>query len=146
MVKSDLILDLPEKNFETCDIIIMSKKRRREISAVQIQLIEIYDDLANPDEEIRLKAAQNLLLKIDSYTSEQLHEILRRLIRGLCSGRKAARIGFSIALTELQVQLFGPKGANTTLASVSDVIETLDKQTSVGGNVSGQVYHTQSSE
>lgn len=118
----------------------MSKKRHREIPAIQIQLIEIYDDLANPDEEIRLRAAQNLLLKVDSYTSEQLHEILRRLIRGLCSGRKAARLGFSVALTELLVQLFGPKAANTSLASVSDVIETLDKQTCVGGNVSGQVF------
>lgn len=125
----------------------MSKKRRRDIPAVNTELVEVYDDLANEDEEIRLKAAQNLLLKVDSLNSEQLHEILRRLIRGLCSGRKAARLGFSIALTELQVQLFGPNAVNqSSQISVSDVVETLDEQTRVTGNASGQVFDAQISK
>lgn len=118
----------------------MSKKRRREVIAVNTQLIEIYEDLSNRDEEIRLKAAKNLLLSIHSYAREQVHEILRRLVKGLCSGRKAARLGFSVALTELQVQLFGLDAVNkSSLATVLDVIETLEKETRIGGNVSGQV-------
>lgn len=118
----------------------MSKKRRRQVIAVNTQLIEIYEDLSNPDEDIRLKAAKNLILTINSYTREQVHEILRRLVKGLCSGRKAARIGFSIALTELQVQLFDSDAVNnSSLATVLDVIEALEKETRIGGNVSGQV-------
>lgn len=122
---------------------IMSKKRRREIPAVDVQLIEMYEDLASSDEEVRLKAAQNLMLKFSlkaSLKTEQKHEILRRLIRGLCSGRKAARLGFSIALTEAQIQLFGPNASNElSFISIAEFIEMLKKQTYCGGSVSGQV-------
>lgn len=121
----------------------MSNKRRRELSAVNTQLVEIYEDLANVEEEIRLKAAQSLLLKIApgaGLAREQFYEILRRLIRGLCSGRKAARLGFSIALTEFLIQLLSP---NTSCLSspftIPEVIEVLKKETHIGGNVSGQV-------
>lgn len=120
----------------------MSKKRRRETSAVDTQLVEIYEDLANVEEEIRLKAAQSLLLKIAPETglaSEQLHEILRRLIRGLCSGRKAARLGFSIALTEFLTQLLSPNASHPSPFPISEVVAVLKKETHIGGNVSGQV-------
>lgn len=121
----------------------MSTKRRREISAVDTQLVEIYEDLANVEEDIRLKAAESLLLRIApeaGLASEQFHEILRRLIRGLCSGRKAARLGFSIALTEFLTQLLGPN-ASCLLSpfALPEVIEVLKKETHIGGNVSGQV-------
>lgn len=119
----------------------MSNKRRRETSAVDTQLVEIYEDLANVDEEIRLKAAQTLLLKIApeaGLASEQIHEILRRLIRGLCSGRKAARLGFSIALTEFLIQRLSPT-ASCPLFAIPEVIEVLKTETRIGGNVSGQV-------
>lgn len=91
----------------------MSKKRRREQPAVDTQLVEIYEDLANVDEKIRLRAAHTLLTNFVSNgkaTGDQLNKILRRLIRGLCSCRKAARLGFSIALTEFLTELLGPNG------------------------------------
>lgn len=69
------------------------------------ELIEIYEDLANESEEIRLEAAKNLLAKLPSLSSEQRHRVLGRLFRGLCSGRKAARLGFSVAVTEVLTQL-----------------------------------------
>ena len=120
----------------------MSKKRRRETSSVDTHLEEIYEDLANVEEEIRLKAAQSLLLKIApeaSLASEQLHEILRRLIRGLCSGRKAARLGFSVALTEFLTQLLSPNASHPPPFPISEVVAVLKKETHIGGNVSGQV-------
>lgn len=121
----------------------MSKKRRRELPAVDTQLVEIYDDLANEDAEIRLKAAQSLLKKASpdaGLDSEKLNEILRRLIRGLCSGRKAARLGFSVALTEYLIQLLGP-GSSYSLppTTLHGVIKVLEEQTHVGSNVGGQV-------
>jgi len=121
----------------------MSNKRRREQPAVDTQLVEFYEDLASVDEKSRLKAAHMLLTKfifIENSSGDQLNEILRRLIRGLCSGRKAARLGFSIALTESLTELFGPNARNVPgLQSVKDLIETLKTQTHVGGNASGHV-------
>lgn len=122
----------------------MSKKRRREQPPLDTKLVEIYEDLANVDENIRFKAAHTLLTKFvsnESTTGEQLNEILRRLIRGLCSGRKAARLGFSIALTESLTELFGPNAKGVEgLQDIKDLVETLKAQTDIGGNVSGQVH------
>ena len=122
----------------------MSRKRRREQPATDVQLVEIYEDLASVDEPIRLKAAHALLtnfVSVEAATGDQLNEILRRLLRGLCSGRKAARLGFSIALTECLVQLLGQEGKRKVpgFRSTAELIETLVNQTSASGNVSGQV-------
>lgn len=121
----------------------MSKKRRREQPAVDIQLVEIYEDLANVDENIRLKAAQALLTNFiadENSTGEQLNEILRRLLRGLCSGRKAARLGFSVVLTEVLTELLGQNGNGVAGVQNSlELVETLKVQSQVSSNVSGQV-------
>lgn len=122
----------------------MSKKRRREQSSGDTHLVEIYEDLANENEEVRLKAAQSLLSRFspeNSPADQEVLKTLKRLIRGLCSGRKAARLGFSVALTELLVQLFGPvkKDALSLGLSTAELIDLLKEQTSIGGKVSGQV-------
>lgn len=120
----------------------MSKKRRREQPAIDVKLVEIYEDLANVDENIRLKAAQALLTNFvadGKSTGGQLNEIVRRLFRGLCSGRKAARLGFSIVLTEFLTELLGPGRGVAGFQNILELIETLKKQSQVSGNVSGQV-------
>ena len=86
----------------------MVKKRRRETPNTNETLIEIYDDLANLNEGIRLKAVHSLItIFVCSPQANvgQLNEIFTRLVRGLCSGRKAARIGFSVALTSFLSEL-----------------------------------------
>ena len=127
----------------------MSNKRRREQPSIDTRLVEIYEDLANVDEDVRLKAAQALLTEFvpdGKCTGEQLNEIVRRLLRGLCSGRKAARLGFSVALTELLNELLGPRGKDVAgVQNVLELIETLKKQSQVSGNVSGQVYASEMS-
>ena len=127
----------------------MSKKRRREQPAVDSQLVEIYEDLANVDEIVRLKAAETLLTKFvanGKSTGEQINEIVRRLFRGLCSGRKAARLGFSVVLTELLNEPFDPNAkAVAGMQNVLELIETLKKQSHVPNNVSGQVCSSQMS-
>ena len=121
----------------------MSKKRRREIATVDTRLVEIYEDLANEDEDVQLKAAQALLSLLspsNNPTAEEIEKAVRRLFRGLCSGRKAARLGFSITLTELLGQVFrnasAGDGVKLSLDQVFAILETL---TSPGGNISGQV-------
>src|SRR6516225_9954348 len=125
----------------------MSKKRRREAPSVDTRLVEIYEDLANEDETVQLRAAQAFLSHLspeNNPTEEALRKALRRLFRGLCSGRKAARLGFSITLTELLAQLFpdgndGPREFTLGLEEVLDILESL---TSPAGNISGQVSST----
>lgn len=118
----------------------MSKKRPREATAPDTRLIEIYDDLANEDEEIRLKAAHALLSQFSTKetTIEQQKTILKRLFRGLCSGRKAARLGFSVALTEFLSQVF-LLHIDQQKIKASEIIDLLESQTAADGSMSGQV-------
>ncbi|BCS23970.1 DNA-directed DNA polymerase POL5 [Aspergillus puulaauensis] len=86
-----------------------SRKRRREPINVNTKLVEIYEDLASENDEVRLRAAQALVSQFTpdkNPEDEQIQKTLQRLFRGLCSSRKAARIGFSIALTEVLSQVF----------------------------------------
>ncbi|MCJ1281727.1 DNA-directed DNA polymerase [Xylographa opegraphella] len=119
----------------------MSLKRRREPISVDAQIVEIYEDLANENEEIRLKAAHALLTKVSSEKSpslEALQKILKRLLRGLSSSRKAARLGFSVALTEfLREHCISDQIARPVL-EVAAVINVLEEQTRASAGVSGQ--------
>jgi DNA polymerase phi len=117
----------------------MSKKRPREAVAPDTRLIEIYEDLANEDEEIRLKAAYVLLTQFSTKntTIEQQKTVLKRLFRGLCSGRKAARLGFSVGLTEFLSQVF--LHVDEQEIKASEIIDLLESETTVDGSTSGQV-------
>ncbi|KAK2875593.1 hypothetical protein FQN49_001579 [Arthroderma sp. PD_2] len=121
------------------------KKRRREGVNVDVKLVEIYDDLSNENDEIRLKAASDLLSRFTpdaNPTAEDIEKVLLRLFRGLCSSRKAARLGFSIALTELLSILFSPsedgeKKSQSGL-DVSKTIDLLESNTNTTSSESGQ--------
>ena len=64
---------------------------------------------------------------------------LKRLIRGLCSGRKAARYGFFVAFTELLRQKF-PNGAELPDGiKLEEVLPTISQLTQVGASSLGQV-------
>ncbi|PYH90392.1 putative DNA polymerase V [Aspergillus ellipticus CBS 707.79] len=114
-------------------------KRRREAFNVDTKLVEIYEDLASEKDEIRLKAAQALVSQFTADknpTDEQIQKAVQRLFRGLCSSRKAARIGFSIALTELLSQVFGsPRDSEL---NVSAIVNIWESQTNATGGESGQ--------
>lgn len=122
----------------------MSKKRHCVPPSVDTQLVEIYDDLANEDEKIRLKAAI-AFSKTNSpnniHSPEQLSKVLRRLIRGLCSGRKAARHGFSIALTEFLYQHWGNSHGSDASLQITGLIDNLIKLTEATGKANGQVRY-----
>ena len=70
--------------------------------------MELYDELASNEEGRRIKAAEELVKKIisghqsgNAENGVELTYALNRLIKGLGSGRESARLGFSIALTEV---------------------------------------------
>jgi DNA polymerase phi len=117
----------------------MSKKRKRE---VDVELVQVYEGLADDAESVRLQAAYNLVSKIfkPGVTSdEQIRTILTRLFRGICSGRKSARLGFSVALTEFlsQLPLAGESSPDTELSAAA-VVDILEAQTVPEGGTSGQ--------
>ncbi|RHZ56958.1 hypothetical protein CDV55_101381 [Aspergillus turcosus] len=117
-----------------------SKKRRREPFNVDTKMVEIYEDLANEKDEIRLKAAQALVSQFTpdkKPTDEQIRKALQRLFRGLCSSRKAARIGFSIALTEILTQIFAAPREESGV-TIPAVVGIWESQSSSSGSESGQ--------
>ncbi|RHZ47449.1 DNA-directed DNA polymerase POL5 [Aspergillus thermomutatus] len=117
-----------------------SKKRRREPFNVDTKLVEIYEDLANEKDEIRLKAAQALVSQFTpdkNPPDEQIRRALQRLFRGLCSSRKAARIGFSIALTEILTQIFAAPRESSEV-TVPAVMGIWESQSNSSGSESGQ--------
>ena len=118
----------------------MSNKRPREPKAVDTELVEIYDDLAHQDEQIRLPAAHRLLTNFSDPSKTSLDQhwaILKRLFRGLCSSRKAARLGFSVAATELLSAVFSSYVREHTIET-AEIVDLLENETVVEGNVSGQ--------
>ncbi|KAJ5598224.1 hypothetical protein N7537_008308 [Penicillium hordei] len=117
-----------------------SKKRRREPHNVDVKLVELYEDLASEKDDIRLKAAQALVSQFtpdQNPADEQIKKVLSRLFRGLCSSRKAARIGFSIALTEILTQVFSSP-RETSRFTFSDALNLWESQSSSYGSESGQ--------
>lgn len=118
-----------------------ARKRRREAYNVDTKLVEIYEDLASEKDEIRLKAAQGLISQFTpdkNPTDDQIKKTLQRLFRGLCSSRKAARIGFSVALTELLTQIFSVKREDAEF-SFDDVLKIWASLSNSSGSESGQV-------
>jgi DNA polymerase phi len=77
---------------------------------------ELYDLLSSIDENDRKAASDRIVSTLLGADGEEgapepvlERHVCKRLIRGLASSRKAARVGFSLALTEILQQLFGPK-------------------------------------
>lgn len=117
----------------------MSKKRKRE---VDIELVKVYEALADENESERLQAALTLvssIFKPGVTSEEQTKSILTRLFRGICSGRKAARLGFSVALTELLSELpISSDATPITTVSAASVVDILEAHTIPEGGTSGQ--------
>lgn len=138
----------------------MSKKRKHGASADAEQSLHekkrpytdddrkratIYERLADESNEVRIQAAQDLLHELapqnNTDKGKGIENALRRLIRGLCSGRKAARFGFFIALTELLRDLYGKerKYSPENVPSIEQTLERIGSLTKLETKVHGQV-------
>ncbi|TKA73437.1 hypothetical protein B0A55_06092 [Friedmanniomyces simplex] len=81
-----------------------SRRRRLEDGEANTKLAQAYNDLADEIPSVRLRGAGDLCKYLTAESPDQAHHIdiaLDRLVKGLCSGRKAARLGFSVALSEV---------------------------------------------
>lgn len=105
----------------------------------------LYELLGSEDPSDRINAADAIisgLLGEVSVAESVLHRHLaNRLFRGLASGRNAARVGFSLVLTELLSQLFGKKdvaGARYPDLTFDKVLQTLVDKTQPNGSLPGK--------
>jgi DNA polymerase phi len=114
-------------------------KRTRVVPEEDRKLAAILEQLADEDADTRIKAAKDLLELLANASRELTEKALKRLIRGLCSGRKAARYGFFVAFTELLRQQF-PNGAELPDGiKLEEVLPTISQLTQVGASSLGQV-------
>jgi DNA polymerase phi len=107
--------------------------------------VQLYEQLTSEDSAERLQAGDAIvsgLLSGNGVPEAVLTRHLeRRLFRGLASGRKAARLGFSMVLTEILGQVFGDETplreryANLTFEKLLDILVT---KTKPQGDMSGQ--------
>jgi DNA polymerase phi len=119
-------------------------KRRRQLNEEHLKMIKLYDDLASEADDVRLEAAKRLIVKFspeNKPAAKDVETVLVRLIRGLCSQRKAARVGFSLTLTELLRQILGAKKHEIEglELDISAIIKMVEEKTKVEGNVPGKV-------
>lgn len=103
---------------------------------------KIYDLLGSLDNDERLAAADALITGLLAGTEPALRRHLeKRLFRGLASSRNASRLGFSLVITEILRQLFGPSDLASTKfpgLTFDKVLNILIDATTAGGNVPGQ--------
>ncbi|KAK0108516.1 DNA-directed DNA polymerase [Cadophora gregata] len=107
--------------------------------------VQLYDLLSSEDIEDRLNAANAVLSGLlggNGVEESTLQRHLeRRLFRGLASGRKCARLGFSVVLAEIIGQLFGTKNLAETKypgLTFDKVLGFLIAKTKPDGDLSGQ--------
>ncbi|KAI0125855.1 DNA polymerase phi-domain-containing protein [Xylariales sp. AK1849] len=102
----------------------------------------IYELLGSYDSAEHIAAADALVTGLLSSEEAVLERHLeKRLFRGLASSRNASRVGFSLVLTELLGQLFGPQNlARTKFPSLTfdKVLGILLEKTEPSGNLPGQ--------
>lgn len=121
-----------------------SSKRRKQATQQSFELTKLYERLAAEADDERLAAAKELITKLspdNNPSAEAVENALDRLVKGLCSQRKAARYGFFVTLTEILRQLYtsGDRKIIDLVRNVNGIIELVETRTQPRGNVSGQV-------
>ncbi|XP_030009084.1 myb-binding protein 1A-like protein [Sphaeramia orbicularis] len=104
--------------------------------------LDFFWDLAKPDQEVRLKAVQNLIQYLkNNNKADELEYTLKRLVDGLSHGREAARPGFSLALGQV-LSAFIDISLHSTLERIKEKhnLQTVKKKllrNAVFGNLFG---------
>lgn len=120
----------------------ITPKRKRTYTEQDQKLAKIYDQLADERKEIRIQAAKDLVTEFSAEkepSGEFIEKNLARLIKGLCSSRKHARFGFSVALSELLRQFYCQGKSLEGVPDLGKLIEKFEELTVAHGDVAGQV-------
>lgn len=116
-----------------------SRKRRVEYGQADAKLAALYNDLSEDVKATRLKAAADLIRALADADLEAIDRSLTRLIRGLCSSRKSARSGFSVALIEIFKLTTKPspaeaEGVDLSLSAIIDKILSITQPEETSNN------------
>lgn len=103
---------------------------------VNTELAQIWEKLADDCEETRLDAALELVEYQKQAESDDAEQILRRLFRGLCSGRKNARPGFYVALVGVLSR--SSINSSDSILDHARIISIYEIETKVVGETSGE--------
>ncbi|KAK5712586.1 DNA-directed DNA polymerase [Elasticomyces elasticus] len=117
-----------------------SRKRRLDNGEANVKLTQAYNDLSDEIPSVRLRGAGDLCKYLVAESTDQAHRIdvaVDRLIKGLCSGRKAARLGFSVALSEVLRLAFTVSGQEDGL-TLAKATEKSIRLTRADGKLSRQ--------
>jgi len=125
---------------ENNDTVHPARKRRLEYTEADAQLAKLYNDLSDEVKATRIKAAAGLVRALKDAEPARLDQSLTRLIRGLCSSRKASRSGFFVALVEV-LQLTKPTDSHdnaqfTPLSLIAKVESLTEPEGSANNQVS----------
>ncbi|KAI5856466.1 DNA polymerase phi-domain-containing protein [Tricharina praecox] len=108
--------------------------------------LSLYKPLGDNNEAVRLQAAQQLAgelseLLAGEHTEKSKADVdyaLKRLTRGIGSGRDSARPGFAVVLTEFLTNLAAGGNAEKWGISLDDAVTAVVKNTTPQGHSSGQ--------
>lgn len=123
-----------------------SRKRRIEYTETDAQLASLYNNLSDEVKTVRLKAAAELVRTLAKSSDHIFDRSLTRLIKGLCSSRKAARSGFFIALTEVLrlIPKIKTESAEDVDLSIDGIIKKIKTLSQSDVKASGQVRRSTS--
>ncbi|KAK0291633.1 DNA-directed DNA polymerase [Friedmanniomyces endolithicus] len=131
-----------EDNATASEGVHPSRKRRLEPVEANTALAQAYNDLADEIPSVRLRGAGDICKYLTTESPDQAHRTdaaLDRLVKGLCSGRKAARLGFSVALSEvLRLACSQSKSLDAVDFTLAKVAEKCIHLTRPEGKVSRQ--------
>ncbi|KAG8623531.1 hypothetical protein KVT40_008507 [Elsinoe batatas] len=114
------------------------RKRIQRYTEDDSRLAKWFADLAEEVRSTRLSACKEIILFLEKASKDQKDRILQRLIRGLCSSRKSARLGFSLTFTALLDKLCGHAASADWDYQVSDLLPTVESLTSPPSNANNQ--------
>ncbi|KAK1810536.1 DNA-directed DNA polymerase [Friedmanniomyces endolithicus] len=131
-----------EDNATASEGVHPSRKRRLEHVEANTALAQAYNDLADEIPSVRLRGAGDICKYLTTESPDKAHRTdaaLDRLVKGLCSGRKAARLGFSVALSEvLRLAFSQSKSLDADDFTLAKVVEKCIHLTRPEGKVSRQ--------
>jgi DNA polymerase phi len=130
---------LEEDSIDQDEQVHPSRRRRTEGDEGRVELAKIFNDLRDEIPSVRLGATKELLKNLSSQTPDQSSRIdyaTTRLIKGVCSGAKASRPGFSIALAETLRLMFDKKSEPST--SITALLEKIIALTNPESKAKGE--------
>jgi len=121
------------------DSVHPARKRRLGYTNEDARLAQLYSDLSDEVKATRLKAAAELVRSLRDADPSRIEQALTRLIKGLCSSRKASRSGFFVALSEVlalakDVEASISSGPEFDPSSLINKVESLTQPESTSSN------------